>query len=130
LVRNVESGCGAVQSADDAFDDIVDVGEVALHVAVVEDVDRPAFEDRLGEQEQRHVGPAPRAVDGEEEQARARDAEQVTVGVREEFVRLFAGRVQTHRVSESAVFATGIREVALPKAATARRNQALRTRAV
>lgn len=39
----------AVTDADDAFDDVVDVGEVALHFAVVEHVDRPSFEDRPGE---------------------------------------------------------------------------------
>jgi len=38
-----------VEHAHDAFDDVVDVGEIALHVAVVVNVDRPTFEDGLGE---------------------------------------------------------------------------------
>ena len=40
-------GC-ALHDAEDAFDDVVDVGEVALHVAVVEDLDRAAFGERVG----------------------------------------------------------------------------------
>jgi hypothetical protein len=43
----------------DAFDDVVDVGEVPCHPAVVVDLDGPAFEHGLGELEQRHVRAAP-----------------------------------------------------------------------
>ena len=42
---------GSVVDTDNALDDVVDVGEVAMVIAVVEDVDRLAFEDALHEQE-------------------------------------------------------------------------------
>ena len=67
----------AIARAHDALDDVVDVGEVAAMVPVVEDVDRLAREDALREQEQRHVRPAPRAVHREEAQARDRQREEV-----------------------------------------------------
>ncbi len=60
------AAAGTVQGGDHAGDDVVHIGEVALHLAVAEDVDRPAGEDRLGELEERHVRPAPGAVDREE----------------------------------------------------------------
>ena len=50
----------------DPFDKVIDIGEVALHPALAVDVDRPAFEDGIDELEQRHVRPAPGAVNGEE----------------------------------------------------------------
>jgi hypothetical protein len=104
--HRVVAGIGlgsAVVDADHAFDDVVDVGEVALHVAVVEDVDRPPFEDRLGEQEQRHVRPAPRAIHREEAQPGGRQAEQMAVGVRHQLVGLLGGRVQADRVVDAVM---------------------------
>src|SRR3546814_2200230 len=80
------------------LDDVVDVGEVAGVVAVVEHVDRLAGQDLAREQEQRHVRPAPGPVDGEEAQAGGRQVEQVAVGVRHQFVGLLGGRVHAHRV--------------------------------
>ena len=66
------AGGQPIANPDDCGDDVVDVGEVALHLAVVEDIDRPAFEDRAGEQEGGHVGPAPGSVNGEETKAGGR----------------------------------------------------------
>ena len=51
-----------VEAADHAADDVVYIGEVALHPAVVEDGDRLAREDFRGEDPHRHVGAAPRPV--------------------------------------------------------------------
>ena len=68
----IQAGSGAGGwsiDAHDALDDVVDVGEVALHPPVVEDLDRLACEDASRENEERHVRPAPGAVDGEEAQA-------------------------------------------------------------
>jgi len=39
---------------------IVDMGEIPVHPAMVKKLDRPALDNGLGEQENRHVGPAPR----------------------------------------------------------------------
>ena len=49
-----------VDHAEHGFDDVVDIGEVAFHVAVVVEVDGVAVEDGAGEGEQRHVGAGPR----------------------------------------------------------------------
>jgi len=64
----------AIQHADYALDDVIDVGEIPCVVAVVEHFDRFAGENLLSEQEQRHVGPTPRAVHGEKAQAGRRKA--------------------------------------------------------
>ena len=59
----------AIAGPDHTFGDVLDEREVAFVVAVVEHVDGFALEDVLGEQEQRHVGPAPGTVHREETQA-------------------------------------------------------------
>ena len=50
---------------EDPGDDIVDISEIALHLAVVEDLDRLARQYGLGEQPRGHVGASPRAIDRE-----------------------------------------------------------------
>ena len=87
-----------VERGHDAADDVVHVGEVALVVAVVEDVDRLAGQDVAGEQEQRHVRPAPGAIDGEEAQARDRQPIEIGVGVRHHLVGLLGRGVERQRV--------------------------------
>ena len=64
-----------VQRADHAADDVIDVGEVATVLAVVEHVDRLAGEDVARKDEQRHVRAAPGSIDGEEAQTRRRQPE-------------------------------------------------------
>ena len=91
------SGCGgAVQHAEHALDDVVDVGEVPPHPAVIENVDRPAGENRPREEEQGHVGPAPGTVDREEPQPGGRQPEEMAVGMGHQLVGLFRGRIQAH----------------------------------
>ena len=94
----------AVQRADHAFDDVIDIGEAALVFAVVEHLDRLAGQDRAGEQEQRHVRPAPGPVHGEKPQSGAGNAVQVGVAVRHRLVGLLAGRVQGQWVVGALVF--------------------------
>ena len=70
LVGHVVGALGGighmVQRVDGAFSDVVDVGKVADHVAVVEHLDRFALGDCTGEEHGRHVRTSPRAVYGEE----------------------------------------------------------------
>jgi len=104
LASPVRIGFGhLIQYPDHALDDVVDVGEVALHVPIVEDIDRASFDGRLREEEERHVGPSPGAVDREEAQPGGRDAEQVAVGVRHQFVGLLAGGVEADGVVDRVV---------------------------
>ena len=57
-----------IEGGDDAADNVVDIGEVALHVAVIEDADRLVGKNGAGEDIERHIGPPPRPVDGEKAQ--------------------------------------------------------------
>ena len=101
-------GRGPIDHPDDALDDVIDVGEVPVVPAVVEHVDGAACQDVAGEQEQRHVGPAPRPVDGEEPQPGRGEPVQVAVAVGHHFVGLLAGRVERQRVVD--VVALGERQ--------------------
>jgi hypothetical protein len=82
-----------IQHPQDALHDIVDIGKVAPHLPAVEHLDRLACEDRTGEKECRHVGPAPGSIDGEEAQARARDAVKMRIGMAEQFVGALGGGI-------------------------------------
>ena len=75
-------GRRAVETGDDAGNDIVDIGEVAPHLAMIEQGQRLAGEQRLGENPHRHVRPAPRPVNREEAQAGARQPVNVGIGLR------------------------------------------------
>ena len=83
-----------VEAAEDPVDDVVDVGEVAAHLAAVVDRDRPALEDLLGEHVGGHVRPPPRAVDGEEAQPRQPQAIHPGVGVADHLHRLLGRAVE------------------------------------
>lgn len=80
--------------AHHALDDVVDVCEVALAVSVVEDLDRVAFEELVGEAEVCHVGTAGGTVDGEETQAGGGYVVELAVGVRHKLVALLGGGVE------------------------------------
>ena len=68
LPRRVGGG-GLIKHADDAFDNVINIGKVTAVFAVVKDLDRFARQYGFGEFEQRHVGSTPRAIDGKEAQA-------------------------------------------------------------
>ena len=86
----------AVHHAEHALDDVVDVGEVSPHAAVIEDVDRPTGENRPGKEEQGHVGPAPGTIDRKEPQPGGRQPEEMAVGMGHQLVGLLRGRIQAH----------------------------------
>ena len=94
---------GVLHDADDAFDDVVDVGEVAFALAVVEYLDGLAGFELVGEAEVGHVGAAGGAVDGKEAQSRAGDVVELAVGVGHELVALFGGGVQRYGVIDFVV---------------------------
>ena len=64
---------GLAHHPDDAFHDVVDIGEIAAAVAVVVDLDGVAFQQFVREAEIGHIRTAGRSVDGEEAEARGRD---------------------------------------------------------
>jgi len=55
-----------VQSVNGAFGDVIDVGKVTDHVAVVEYLNRFALGNRAGKEHGRHVRASPRTVYGKE----------------------------------------------------------------
>ena len=89
--------------AFDRFHDIVDIGEIAAHFAVVEQRDRFALQDRIGKEPHRHIGAAPGAVDGEKPQAGGWQAEHVGVGMRHQFIGLLGGSIKRERVIDVLV---------------------------
>lgn len=74
-------GGDVVHDANDAFDNIVDVGEVAFHVAVVVDLDGLTCGDRFDKFEVGHVGSSPGTVDGEKAQSGHGQAVEMAVSV-------------------------------------------------
>ncbi len=100
-----------VGGADHALDDVVDIGEVAAVPAVVEDLDRTALEDGVGEFHRRHVGPAPGPVDREEAQAGAGQPVEMGVGVRHQLVRALGRGVELQRMVDALALLEGHRRV-------------------
>ncbi len=84
-----------IKHTGNAFHNIIDIGEIADHVAVVEYLDGLVVEDGFGEKKQSHVGTAPGTVNGEEAQAGGGKAEQVAVSMGHQFVAFLCGGIQT-----------------------------------
>ena len=88
-----------------AFGDVVDVGKVADHVAVVEHLDGFTLRDGSRKEHRAHVGATPRSVNRKVAQARHRDAIKFRIGMRHQLVALLASRIQTNRIVDLVVFA-------------------------
>ena len=84
--------------AHHALYNIINVGEVALTVAVIEDFYRIPLYQFVGKAEIGHVGAAGRAVDGEEAKAGAGDIVQFAVSMRHQFVALLRGGIEADGV--------------------------------
>src|SRR6266478_4911831 len=89
--------CGnAIDEARYYTDNVIDIGEVAAHLAMVKKPNRLAFNDGLGKQKNCHIGPSPWPVDGEEPQAGDRKPVEVAVGMSYQFVGLFGRGVEAN----------------------------------
>lgn len=84
-------------NAYDCLDDVVDVDEVSLAVAVVENLNLLSFDEFVGKSEVCHIRASCWAVDGEEAKAGGRDVVQLAVGVGHQFVAPFCRGVKRHR---------------------------------
>ena len=100
---------GVLHHAHDAFDNVIDVGKVALALAVVENLDGLAGLELVGEAEVGHVGAAGGAIDRKEAEPGARNVVELAVGVRHELVALLGGGVQRDWVIDFVV--GGVRDL-------------------
>jgi len=87
-----------VNDPRDPFHNVVDVGEVPFHFAVVEDIDWPIFQDGLREQEQSHVRSAPWPVHGEKSKAGTGKTEKAAVTVGHKFIGFLACGIERNRM--------------------------------
>ena len=83
---------GIDQKADPSHQ-IINMCEIAVHVAVIVYVDRPVIEDRVNEFEQGEVGPAPCAVDGEKPEHGGGEVVEVGIGMRHALIGLLGRRI-------------------------------------
>ena len=72
---------------------VIDVRKVAVHVAVVVNVDGAPIEDRIDKLVKRQIGAAPRTVDGKEPEHRCRKIIEVRIGMAHALVGLLGGRI-------------------------------------
>src|SRR5713226_5067082 len=94
----------SIEYAYNAFDDIVNISEIAFMVAVIEHIDRAPFEYCAREQEQSHIGPAPGAVYGEESQTRGRQTKCARIAVRHQLIRPCGRGVEGHGMGRGFVY--------------------------
>ena len=103
IVCRVRRG-NSIGYPDDTLHDVVHIGEVTLHVAVIEHVNGAAFQNGLGEQEQRHVRATPGAIHREKSQSGRGQSIQMAVRMRHQLIGLLGRRIQTYRVIYAVVF--------------------------
>ncbi len=89
---------GVLHDAHHSFHDVVNIGEVALAVAVVEYLDGIAFHQFVGEAEVCHIGTTGGAIDGEEAQTGRGDVVELRVGMGHQLVALLRGGVEAHGI--------------------------------
>lgn len=89
---------GVLHDAHHSLHDVVDIGEVALAVAIVENLDGLAFHQFVGETEVCHIGTAGGAIDGKEAEAGRGDVVELRVGMGHQLVALLRGGVEAYGV--------------------------------
>lgn len=99
--KSVLAGClfrRALHDAQNALDDVIDIGKVALAVAVIEDVDRLPRDELLRCRVIKHIRSAGRSVDREKPQPRGRDVVELRIAVCQQLVALFCCSVKGYRI--------------------------------
>lgn len=99
-------GC-MLHHAHHSLHNIVDVCEITLAVAVVEDLDLLSIYQFVGESEICHVGTSARAVDCEKPQARGGNVVKLGVRVGHQLVALLGGGIEAHGVVDLVIGAVG-----------------------
>ena len=94
---------GFAHDPDDAFHDVIDIGEIASAVAVVVDLDGLTLQQFVRESEIRHIRTSCRTVYGEEAKARGRDIVKFGIAVGKKLVALLSRCIQAHRIIHPVV---------------------------
>lgn len=89
---------GVLHDAHHSLHDVVNIGEVALAVAIVEYLDGLAFHQLVGEAEVSHVGTTCGAIDGEETEAGRGDVVELAIGMSHKLVTLLGSSIKRYRV--------------------------------
>ena len=89
---------GVLHDAHHSLHNVVDIGEVALAVAIIENLDGLAFHQFVGKAEVSHVGTAGGAIDGKEAEAGRGDVVELRVGMGHQLVALLGGGIEAHGV--------------------------------
>jgi len=118
---------GFAHDPDNAFHDVIDIGEIATAVAVVVDLDSLAFQQFVREAEIGHIRAPSGTVDGKEAEARGRDIVKFGIAMGEELVALLGCRIQANWIIHPVVRAERDFLVAAVDAAGAGIDQVLDT---
>ena len=86
-----------------AFDDIIDVGEIAFALAIVEYLDGFATTQLVGEAEICHIGASSRSIDSKEAETRGRNVVELGIGMGQQFVALLGSGIERHRIVDLVV---------------------------
>ena len=89
---------GVLHDAHHSLHDVVDIGEVALAVAIVENLYGFAFHQLVGEAKVSHIGTAGGAIDSKEAEAGRGDVVELAIGMGHQLVALLRGGVEAHGV--------------------------------
>lgn len=98
---------GMSHDTHNSLHDVIDIGEVAFTVAVVEDLDGLPFHELVRETEICHIRTSCRAVNSEEPQSCGRYVVEFRIGVRHQFVALFRRGIEAYRIVHLVV--SGVR---------------------
>ena len=98
---------GVLHDTHHSLHDVVDIGEVTLAVAIIENLDGLTFHQFVGEAEVSHVGTAGGAIDGEEADAGRGDVVELRVGMGHQLVALLRGGVEAYGVVHLVVCRIG-----------------------
>ena len=94
---------GFGQHTDNAFHNVIHVGEVAAAVAVVVYLDSFATQQLIGKSEVSHVGATGRAIDSEEAEAGTRDVIELAVAMCHQFVALLGSGIEADRIVHTVI---------------------------
>lgn len=98
---------GVLHDAHHSLHNVIDIGKVALAVAIIEYLDGLAFHQFVGEAKICHIGTAGGAIDGKEAEAGRGDVVELRVGMGHQLVALLRGGVEAYGVVHLVVCRIG-----------------------